>query len=277
MSLSALDAHAPEQPPVYREDLILAIPADRSLDELRSWIQEHTAPHSLAGRRVRLDIGSRALDLFEIRRLVALLQDDFEAENSGLIADRHHIHRFAERQLKLDLYAHEDLDDVAPEHITSVDLDDTLKEPPPPAFFPVTEDSGGPDSDFLTRPSPPIAPARAEPSGRRTMSLHRTLRSGTVVRFDGDVVIFGDVNPGAQVIAAGNVTIMGALKGMAHAGATGADDCFIFAFELHPTQIRIGRKIAIPPDEGNRRDEPEFARLVDSQILIEPYRARSAR
>ena len=133
-------------------------------------------------------------------------------------------------------------------------------------------------------PAPPPAVALMEASGTaargdRTLTLHRTLRSGSSVRYDGDVIIFGDVNPGAQVFASGNILVMGALKGMAHAGASGSEDVFILGFTLQPTQLRIGRKIAIVP--GRRPDRsgflPDIARIEDGQIVIEPYKSGSSR
>lgn len=268
MSLAAL-----ETPERNATPTLVTLPEHLTVDEVKALLLVKFPPPALAGRAVRLDLGARELELFEIRRLLAIFQDDHEADVVGLLAKPEAISAFAGRQLKVPVCLRDEGDDVPPEHVTEVE--ETLKEAPPPPFFP---DTDNPDADFLPRnpPSPVPALTRAEPSGRRTLSLHRTLRSGAVVRFDGDVLIFGDVNPGAQVVAAGNVTIMGSLKGMAHAGATGAEDCFIFAFELIPTQLRVGRKIAVTPQGAARREEPEFARLVDGQILIEPYRARRA-
>lgn len=117
--------------------------------------------------------------------------------------------------------------------------------------------------------------AVAPPEGRPTTSLHRTLRSGAVVRFDGDLYVFGDVNPGAQIVATGNIVVLGALKGVAHAGAAGDEGAFIFAFDLRPTQLRIARKIAVPPARRSTAPPPpEVATVADGQITIEAYRGR---
>jgi septum site-determining protein MinC len=118
----------------------------------------------------------------------------------------------------------------------------------------------------------PPNPAETE---RRSCTLHRTLRSGAVVRFDGDLYVFGDVNPGAQVVATGNIMVLGALKGLAHAGAAGDEGSFILAFDLRPTQLRIGRKIAVPPPRRATTPPPsELATVQDGQIVIETYRGR---
>jgi septum site-determining protein MinC len=119
------------------------------------------------------------------------------------------------------------------------------------------------------------APESDRENERRTTTLHRTLRSGAVVRFDGDLYVFGDVNPGAQVIATGNIIVLGALKGVAHAGAAGDESTFIMAFDLRPTQIRIGRKIAVPPPRrSSTPPPPELATVCDGQIVIEAYRGK---
>ena len=101
--------------------------------------------------------------------------------------------------------------------------------------------------------------------------MHRTLRSGASIRFDGDVYVFGDVNPGAQVVATGNIVVLGALKGVAHAGAAGDEDAFILAFDLRPTQLRIGRRIASMPS-APAATTAQRASVVGEQIVIEPYR-----
>jgi septum site-determining protein MinC len=120
----------------------------------------------------------------------------------------------------------------------------------------------------------PPSPRLLEPG--RTQSIHRTLRSGAIIRFEGDLYVFGDVNPGAQVIATGNIVVLGALKGVAHAGANGDEAAFILSFDLRPTQLRIGRKIAVPPTKRTAGAAvSEIATVHDGQIVIEPYRASS--
>ena len=82
-----------------------------------------------------------------------------------------------------------------------------------------------------------------------------TLRSGQMLESDASITILGDVNPGAKVVSGGNVVILGALKGNAHAGAYGDEGCFIFALDMNPIQIQIGSLIAKSPDRqsGRRR------------------------
>jgi septum site-determining protein MinC len=92
------------------------------------------------------------------------------------------------------------------------------------------------------------------------MFLSRTLRSGTRIEFAGHVVVWGDVNPGAEIIAEGNVIIWGRLRGMVHAGAKGNRAAVICALDLSPTQLRIADEVsaALKPQEHPR---PEMARI----------------
>ncbi len=102
--------------------------------------------------------------------------------------------------------------------------------------------------------------------------IHRTLRSGNSINFDGHVVVLGDVNPGAEVIAGGNVLVWGKLRGMVHAGAAGNEEAVVCALLLSPTQLRISDKIAVSPAEG-RKSQPEIALVRDGRVVAEPWRA----
>jgi septum site-determining protein MinC len=88
------------------------------------------------------------------------------------------------------------------------------------------------------------------------------------------VVVLGDVNPGAEVIAGGDVIVWGHLRGIVHAGAMGDPERCVCALDLSPTQLRIGSHIARPPDEKRRRKEsrPERAFIIDDQIIAECWR-----
>ena len=96
--------------------------------------------------------------------------------------------------------------------------------------------------------------------------LDRTLRSGTRIEFAGHVVVFGDVNPGAEIVAEGNVIIWGRLRGMVHAGSKGNTAAVICALDLSPTQLRIaGEASAMLSPQQNPR--PEIARINENGKL----------
>ena len=64
----------------------------------------------------------------------------------------------------------------------------------------------------------------------KSVFVSHTLRSGQRIECEGDVVVLGDVNDGAEVIAGGSIAVMGTLRGLAHAGATGRSDVVVAAF-----------------------------------------------
>lgn len=70
-----------------------------------------------------------------------------------------------------------------------------------------------------------------------------SLRSGQKLEFEGSIVILGDINAGAEVIASENIVVLGALRGLAHAGAKGNKQAIIAANKIDCPQIRISNKI----------------------------------
>jgi septum site-determining protein MinC len=74
--------------------------------------------------------------------------------------------------------------------------------------------------------------------------IKMTVRSGTEIRHSGSIIIFGDVNAGAELISESDIIVCGKLKGMAHAGAKGNAQAVVMALHLDATQIRIASFIA---------------------------------
>lgn len=99
--------------------------------------------------------------------------------------------------------------------------------------------------------------------------VERTLRSGKSVQFDGHVVVLGDVNPGAEIIASGNIAVLGSLRGVAHAGAMGERNATVSAYHLAPTQLRIADLVTRAPDEEDLGRGPEIAKIKDNQLIVE--------
>ena len=105
-----------------------------------------------------------------------------------------------------------------------------------------------------------------------TVLIKRTVRCGQLIQFDGNVVVMGDVNPGAEIISSGSIMVMGALRGIVHAGAKGNEEATVSAFKLQPTQLRIANHITRAPDgEYPSPDHPETARIKDGVVVIEMY------
>lgn len=101
--------------------------------------------------------------------------------------------------------------------------------------------------------------------------VRRTLRSGQTLRHPGHIVVIGDVNPGAEIVAGGDIVVWGRVRGLVHAGALGTEDAVICALELAPTQLRIGNFIARSPEERPSQAVPEMASVRDGQIVAVPW------
>ena len=102
--------------------------------------------------------------------------------------------------------------------------------------------------------------------------LHKgTVRSGDRISSNGDLIIIGDVNPGAIVSASNNVYVWGKLLGVAFAGENGNKDASIASLCLNPLQLRICEILAIGPKEKSKHQYPEVAVLEQEKIIIKPY------
>jgi septum site-determining protein MinC len=187
-----------------------------------------------AGGKVALQVGERRLDLNQIARLRQLF-DERGVAVWAILSDDPGTHAAVER----------------------LGLETTLGLTP-------------------RAPAPGSAQATVEEPEDAEMGIlvDRTLRSGQSVHCVGHVVILGDVNPGAEVMASGDVVVWGRLRGIVHAGALGDEGRCVCALDLSPTQLRIGSHIARPPEERRRAREarPERAFVSEGQIVAERWR-----
>lgn len=135
--------------------------------------------------------------------------------------------------------------------------------------LPVRDSLAAPLLDQKT--SPPAQLKSAD-----TLYMRRGLRGGQKEVCDGDVIVMGDVNQGAEILAGGDVVVVGTLRGMVHAGYPDNKDAVVVALNLTPLQLRIGTMIARADDDQNNRrvSRPEIARVKDDHIMIEPYQGK---
>lgn len=98
--------------------------------------------------------------------------------------------------------------------------------------------------------------------------VSKIIRSGQILNITGDLLLIGDVNPGAKVIASGNIFIMGQLKGIAHAGATGNEDAVICAAVMRPSQLRIADYFWCSEDQDSYGNQSECAYINEENQLI---------
>ncbi len=111
------------------------------------------------------------------------------------------------------------------------------------------------------------------PTSSNTHFHQGTVRSGEYLDSPGDLLILGDVNPGAKVSAEGNIMIWGRLLGIAHAGREGNSEATISALQLRPVQLRIAKKIARGPKDKPQLGVAEQARINSEEIIISPLEA----
>lgn len=105
----------------------------------------------------------------------------------------------------------------------------------------------------------------------RTKFLRRTVRSGQIINYPGNVVIIGDVNAGAEIYAGGNIIVIGALRGYAYAGFGGNQKAIVAAFYLQPEILQISDIMTRSPEDSIKPQYPEVARVRGDTIIVEPY------
>ncbi|WP_123054233.1 septum site-determining protein MinC [Clostridium sp. JN-1] len=105
----------------------------------------------------------------------------------------------------------------------------------------------------------------------RTKFLRKTVRSGQIINYNGNVVIIGDVNAGAEIYAGGNVIILGALRGYVHAGFGGNTRALVAAFYLQPEILQIANIMTRSPEDSVKPQYPEVAKVKGDTIIVEPY------
>ncbi len=108
-----------------------------------------------------------------------------------------------------------------------------------------------------------------------TKYIKQTIRSGQIIKFDGNIVIIGDCHPGCEIIAAGDITVWGVLGGIAHAGSKGNEKAKIRALKMNAIQLRISNCYARRPDylhsifvDKTNTFTPEEARIVNGEIIV---------
>ena len=103
----------------------------------------------------------------------------------------------------------------------------------------------------------------------KTRVVRETIRSGQTEDFpEGNLIIYGDVNPGGEVSAGGDVIVLGSLRGSAHAGMNGKLTAVIVAMNLVPLQLQIGNYISRPFVGQKSRGYPEIARVGMQDVII---------
>jgi septum site-determining protein MinC len=104
-----------------------------------------------------------------------------------------------------------------------------------------------------------------------TLFLRRTVRSGQAIHHKSNVVVLGDVNPGAEIVAGGDILVWGVLRGMVHAGYPDNEDAVVCSLQLSPVQLRIAHLLSRPPEGFEAAPRPEVATIRQGQIVVETW------
>jgi septum site-determining protein MinC len=139
-------------------------------------------------------------------------------------------------------------------------LKDTFQVGEVSAFSPKKETMKGADA------SNPLLFHRSD-----VLMMKGRIRSGQKIESKKHVIIAGDVNPGAEIKAGGDVIILGRLKGKVHAGFPDKETAIIFALEFNPTQIQISNITATGADEKSSSKQAEFACIEKNRIIVQDY------
>lgn len=100
--------------------------------------------------------------------------------------------------------------------------------------------------------------------------FHRgSLRSGQKIEYEGSLVILGDVNAGAEVLAGENIVVLGILRGMAHAGAKGNKEAIIAAASIESPQIRIANIVKEIERAEVKEDLKTYAYVDDETVVLD--------
>ena len=222
-----------------REGLLITVPDRGSFADLLALLRaELTQKRAfLQGSQVALQVGYRKLNKTDLQALQALFEQN-QLELWAVLAEEPAV-REAARELVLATRLSGSQTDL--------------------------------NGNFLLQSMEQETAVSADIPSQGGLILKETLRSGRSIYHEGHVVIIGDVNPGAEIVASGDVIVWGRLRGLVHAGALGDETAVICALELTPTQLRIADQIAISPDEKRGKAIPEQAAIRNGQIVAEMW------
>lgn len=119
--------------------------------------------------------------------------------------------------------------------------------------------------------APENVPQRDMRESADTLFLRRTVRSGQAIHHSSNIVVLGDVNPGAEIVAGGDIIVWGVLRGMVHAGYPDNDNAMVCSLQLAPVQLRIAHLLSRPPEGFEAQPRPEVATIRNGQIIVETW------
>jgi len=94
------------------------------------------------------------------------------------------------------------------------------------------------------------------------------LRSGQNIEHGGDVILWGHLNAGAEILAAGSVLVAGRLKGIVHAGRDGRKDVYVLAGSFETPQVRVGRRLCYADESMSWWGETVLITVEDEKLIV---------
>lgn len=86
-------------------------------------------------------------------------------------------------------------------------------------------------------------------AGGNSLLVTKSVRSGQRLSVRGNAVVMGDINPGGEIVATGNIIVMGSCRGILHAGAEGDEESYILVYNMAAQQLRIASYVATVPTD----------------------------
>lgn len=239
----------------YGSDINIILDNDADFADIESDLIKklEKSDEFFTGRKIVLDVGDRILSLEECNRLNEILNSTF-----GLIIS--HVRSNASENRKL-------IEDCGWQLKNERKRNNNAVKPKTDKEAKNTENRVSEDENRRLRT------LISNTSLSDTHLIKGTIRGGQTKAHRGNIVIIGDVNPGAEIIATGDIIVIGKLRGVAHAGAQGDTSATIIALDLRPIQLRIAGCIGRSPDADigdteEKKNELEIAEIEDGQIVI---------
>ncbi len=228
-----------------RNGLLLTLEPGTPFSDLLTALSERLAeaPSFFKGASLSLDTTQRALEVSErtqLEELLASYQMSVAAQETPIAT-------------QVTLAPHATEAEEAPQ-LALFDLQPTMMQ-----------DAQAPG--MLSEAS--LAPDPRESSD--TLFVRRTVRSGQAINHPSHVVVLGDVNNGAEIVAGGDIIVWGALRGMVHAGYPDNEQALVCSLALAPVQLRIAHLLSRPPEGFEVQPRPEVASIRNDQIVVEAW------
>jgi len=276
----------------YKDGLLFIIQPESTLSEVEEALTQHlsTLGTSLSGVGITLDIGDRIIEKKHLHNLQQWLNQEYGMDIKRIIMDYSGtIQEYEKSQIMLAETASKyiPMEPVFSNPKQAIEQQEWEKQ----ATEPLEEESHTDRHTLLSGQLEeiPMVPVSTEPKStieqqkenkmakpleEKARVIRHTLRSGQREEFlEGHLVVLGDVNPGAEIVASKDIIVLGSLRGMAHAGASGDLSAVIIALNLIPTQLRIGNTVSrFPSEEKQYERGMEIARVEGEAVIVEEYK-----